>query len=389
MTAQEADEKIKELGEKYSYLNDSEAYEQDEKITYHPDEKRHSHHGKKRKKKKSTAKKIVLGILLFILLLILVGAVALIIMINSGKKDLLDYSDTKIETVEEAETEDDGKTVRYNGKIYRLNENITSIACLGVDKKEINQNGVIGTAGQADTIMVIAFDTVTGAAKLISIPRDTVAPIDIYATNGSYLRTENTQICLAYAYGDGGETSCENVIASVRKIMYGIPINSYAALDMSGISVLNDKVGGVKVEVLETVGPFKKGQTVTLKGENAMKYVRYRNKDRIDASLLRMQRQLQYVREFTSTAVKKVTANPSSVTDIYNTAMKYAYTNVGLSKASYFATRFVAGASPQFENCSVPGKIVEGKDGYAEFYIEEKSFYELILSVYYNEVGTY
>ena len=135
MTAQEADEKIKELGEKYSYLNDSEAYEQDEKITYHSDEKRHSHHGKKRKKKKSTAKKIVLGILLFILLLILVGAVALIIMINSGKKDLLDYSDTKIETVEEAETEDDGKTVRYNGKIYRLNENITSIACLGVDKK--------------------------------------------------------------------------------------------------------------------------------------------------------------------------------------------------------------------------------------------------------------
>ncbi len=342
------------------------------------------------KKKKKSAGKIILGIVIFFLMLILVAVVALFIMINSGKNNLLDYEDTTVEAVEEAEIEEDGKTVRYNGKIYRLNENITSIVCMGVDKEEINQNGTVGTAGQADTIIIVAVDTKTGGIKLLSIPRDTVAEVDIYDTKGSFVRVEETQVCLAYAYGDGGKTSCENVVSSLQKLMFGIPIRSYAALDLEGIGALNDAIGGVTVTPEENFSNFKAGVSVKLKGDMAMDFVRYRDHKRVDANLYRMKRQMQYIKAFARTGVEKIGTDMSSITDIYNTALKYGVTNVGLNDVSYLAVTFVTKANGEFtDTFSTPGKMVEGDDKHAEYYIDETAFYETILAIYYNEVGTY
>lgn len=342
-----------------------------------------------KKKKKKKAGKIIIGILLFILMLMLVGALSIFIMINSGKKQLLDYDETVIETVEEATIEEDGKTIKYNGKLYRLNESITSIACMGIDTEDINQNGTIGTSGQADTIMVIAFDTETGATKVISIPRDTIVAVDIYDTEGSFVRTEDTQVCLAYAYGDGGKTSCENTVASLQKMMFGIPIKSYAALELGGIGALNDAIGGVTVTPNETFHDFVKGQSTKLRGDRALDFVRYRDRDKVDSNLMRMKRQMEFVQGFARKAVDKVTKDVSVITDIYNTAMKYSYTNVSLSTASYLATTFVSKTDGTFETFSVPGKMIAGDDAHSEYILDEKSFYETILAIYYNEVGTY
>lgn len=373
---------MKRLEEKYSEISKTSDSDQLKNDSSYPP-------ARKKKKKKKKAVKIILGILIFFLLLIIIAAVALFIMINSGKKDLLNYNQTDIKTVDDALSEDQGKTIRYNGKVYKLDENITSIACLGIDKEEINQNGIVGSAGQADTIMVIAFDTQTGEAKLISIPRDTITEIDIYAKDGSFLKTEETQVCLAFAYGDGGQSSSENVIASVQKLMFGIPINSFAAMDLNGIAALNDAVGGVTVTSLETMGDFKKGEQVLLRGDMAMRYVRERDTSKLDSNVYRMQRQVQYVKEFTKAAVQKVSGELSSISKIYNTAMNYAYTNIDLNKASYLASRFISRPVSEFEMCSVPGKVIEGDDGYAEFHVDEEEFYELILTVYYDVVGTY
>lgn len=341
------------------------------------------------KKKKKSVGKIIFGVIVFFLMLVLVAVVALFIMINSGKNNLLDYEDTTVEAVEEAEVEEDGKTVRYNGKIYRLNEDIISIACMGVDKEEINQNNKVGTAGQADTLIIVAFDTQTGSTKLLSIPRDTVAEVDIYDTKGSFVRMEKTQICLAYAYGDGGKTSCENVVASLRKLMFGIPVRSYAALDLDGIGALNDAVGGVTVTPEETFGNFKAGKSVKLRGDMAMDFVRYRDHKRVDANLYRMKRQTQYIKAFARTGVEKIGTDASAITDLYNTAMRYGVTNVGLSDVSYLAVSFVTKANGQFETFSTPGKMVEGDDKHAEYYVDETGFYETILSIYYKQIGTY
>lgn len=380
MNAEEAEQKIKNLSEKFDELSSNKEIVRRPTTT--------SKVVKPTKKK--SAGKIILGVVIFFLMLVLVAVVALFIMINSGKNNLLNYDDTVVEAVEEAEIDQDGKTVRYNGKIYRLNENITSIACLGVDKKGIaNSKNVIGNQGQADTLIIIAFDTETGSTKLLSIPRDTVAEIDIYDTKGSFVRMEETQICLAYAYGDGGKTSCENVVASLQKLMYGIPIRSYAALDIKGIAALNDAVGGVTVTPEETFGYFKAGQSIKLKGNMAMDFVRYRDHERVESNLYRMERQKQYIKAFVRTGVEKIGTDISAITDLYNTATKYGVTNVGLNDASYLAVSFVTKADGQFETFSTPGKMVEGEDKHAEYYVDEKAFYETILSIYYNVIGTY
>ncbi len=381
MNSEKAQEKIKSLNQRFEEIAG-------ESVQNVKTVKRPQRSEPKGKKKKKTGK-IILGIFVFFLMLIVVAVSTLMIMINSGKNNLLDYEDTTVEAVEEAEVEEDGKTVRYNGKIYRLNENITSIACLGVDKTDINQNGVVGTSGQADTIIVIAFNTETGKAKVISIPRDTITAIDVYDTKGSFVKVEETQVCLAYAYGDGGKTSCENVIASLQKLMFGIPIRSYAALDLEGIGALNDAIGGVTVTPNESFAGFKKGQSVKLKGDMAMNFVRYRDHKRVDANLYRMQRQMQYIKAFSSTAVRTVGTDLSAISDIYNTALNYSYTNISLSDVSYLAVSFVTKANGEFETFTVPGKMVAGEDSYSEYYVDETLFYETILSIYYNEIGTY
>lgn len=302
---------------------------------------------------------------------------------------MLDYQDAEIEVIPDAESDDDGKTVKYNGKIYQLDENITSIACLGVDNEEINQDGVVGAAGQADTIVIIALNTETGEAKLIPIPRDSIADIDVYAKDGSFLRTEKTQICLAYAYGDGGKTSCENVISAIKKTMFGMPVHCYAALDLSGIGPINDSIGGVTVIPQGSFGSFSAGEPYHLMGSQAMAFVRYRDTSKVDSNLTRMNNQLIYIKSFTKTAASQIIKKPTMITDVYNVAAKYSYTDIDLSKASFIVSKFMSAGTAEFEPVSVPGKMILGDDGYSEYHIDKKKFYETILSVYYDETGTY
>ena len=237
--------------------------------------------------------------------------------------------------------------------------------------------------------MVVAFDTATGLAKIIAIPRDTIGEIDVYDKDGDFIRNEQTQICLAFAYGDGGKTSCSNVVSSIQKVMFGIPIKSYAALDLAGISVLNDAVGGVTVTPEESFAKFTAGQTVTLHGMDAVTFVRSRDTSKLDSNINRMSHQMTYVKAFTSVTVKKATSDISIVNDLYNTAMDYSYTDISLGKALYLATRFLSTQNKDFATVSVPGKMVEGDDGYAEYLIDQTKFFEELLSVYYNVIGTY
>ena len=69
---------------------------------------------------------------------------------------------------------------------------------IGVDSEKVGKNdGLIGTSGQADTDMVAVVDTATGKVSIITVPRDTMVDIDLYSTDGKFLRTENMQVCLS------------------------------------------------------------------------------------------------------------------------------------------------------------------------------------------------
>ncbi len=340
--------------------------------------------GEGKKKKKSKAVKALLIILLVIFLLVGTVAGAFLVLQFKGR-EMVSYENVSIENIDAAIPENDGKIITYKGKTYRLNENITSIACLGVDKKDLGSRGdSVGTAGQADTNMVLAVDTASGEVTVIAIPRDIMVDVDLYAVDGSYIGTGHDQLCIAYAYGDGKHTSCKNSVASIQRVLFGMPVNSYVSLDMSGIAPLNDAVGGVSVVSPETIAEFTAGQAVTLHGESAFNFVHERGKD-VNASNRRMERQVAYIKAFAATAAKSALKDFGVVTRLYNRAQEYSCTNIGLDNVTYLATKLLTKGVSEIKTVSVPGEMKTGEK-YAEFYMDTTAAYEMILDVYYDEV---
>lgn len=337
------------------------------------------------KPKKKKWKKVLLILLLLFFLFVAAFAGTFFVLQNQGKKTLTSYQDVVIDSIDEARTQNDGKTVYYNGKTYRFNENITSIACMGVDKESLGISGnKIGTAGQADTNMVLVIDTKTGEVTVISIPRDIMVDMEVYTTKGEYAGMKNQQLCLAYAYGDGKHTSCRNTVDAIERVLFGIPVQSYVSLDIDGIGPINDAVGGVTVTSTETIADFRKGQSVTLYGKHAIDFVRERGDDK-DASIRRMERQMAYVSAFGSAAVKSAKRDIGTITRLYNTTSKYSCTNVALSSVTYLATSLISNGVTGLKTVSIPGEMKQG-DVYAEFYMDKRATYEMILDIYYTEV---
>ena len=336
-------------------------------------------------KPKKKGKKAALILLLVFFLFVAGGAGTFFYMQYKGQQNLVSYDDVTIDSIDEAIAQNDGKTVIYNGKTYQLNENITSIACMGVDKEYLGTYAdKIGTAGQADTNMVLAIDTKTGKVTVITIPRDIMVDVGVYTVDGAYVGVKNQQLCLAYAYGDGKHTSCTNTVASIQRVLFGIPVQSYVSLDMDGIGPINDSIGGVTVTSPETIADFYAGKSVTLRGSRALDFVRARGDD-TNASMRRMERQMAYVSAFASTAVNAAKKDIGVITRLYNTASKYSCTNVELSSVTYLASTLLSSGVTGLETVSVPGEMKMG-DKYAEFYMDTRATYEMILSVFYNEV---
>lgn len=362
--------------------------------TEHSSSHSHSSSSKKKKKKDTakTVKRILLAIFIIILILVFVGFGTFFVLDRLGKKDFSSET-SKIDVIDGASSYDNGKTIEYNGHTYLYNDNVISIAALGVDKRSLGKGSTTGSAGQADADMVIALDSKTGKTTVIAIPRDTMTDVDLFSESGIYLRTDKMQLCLAYAYGDGQKTSCENTIKSISRILYGIPINHYFALDLDGIAPINDAIGGVTVTSLYDFTDFgiKKGDSVTIKGSFAETYVRKRDLDNIEASLNRSQRQIQYVKAFSSQAVNAVIKDFGVVSKLYSTASSYSHTNLTLSNVTFLASTVLAKGVRDFDTVSVSGEMKPSSNTsdivFAEFYPDETALFELVLSIYYEKIN--
>ena len=107
----------------------------------------------------------------------------------------------------------------------------------------------LGLAGQSDGIFLIAQDTARHTLKILMSPRDTMTEMPITNKERTLHDTKITQLTMAYAYGDGREGSCENMVESVQKLLCGFTIDQYMAVDTTVVAQLNDAVGGVTVTI--------------------------------------------------------------------------------------------------------------------------------------------
>ncbi len=345
--------------------------------------------------KKHTKTWIKRGFLL-LLLLVLFGVIAFLVMELLGRKAMhVQTQEAAVITAPEVEdviVEEDGEFVTYKGEKYRFNENITSVLCMGVDKRVIDTESVtIGSAGQADMLMLAILDTDNGMVKLWNISRDSMTDVDIYNVDGEYVRTEKLQVCLAFAYGDGFHKSCENTVKSVSRLLYGMPIQSYAVLDLEAIRPLNDAIGGVEVTIHEgDILPvhFIPGTTVLLKGHDVESYVRSRRTEMpgepIDTNNNRMVRQRQYMMKFIQKAMEMTKEDITVPLNLFNIVKKnnHIITNLDTSKITYLTTLITKVNFTEESFQTIPGEVVAGEE-HAEYYVDDEVLYQMILDTFY------
>ena len=351
--------------------------ENSDKRRHHYSSKSHSKAARRWRKMKKWQRAII--IILALLLVIIIAAVGTVYYLHSNGKQ---------ETMEGGYGDNFQNSIFYNGVEYLYNTDITSVAFFGVDKRSFGlKDDLVEKVGQNDVNMVVTFDTKTGESHVIVLPRDSLVDVSKYSVAGDYMGSDKQQLCLSYAYGDGARTSCDNAIDSVQRILYGVPINTYVALNLDGIAALNDALGGITVTCPNDFkDKYKKGEQVTLSGAEAERFIRSREST-LEGDAARRERQIAYVKAYVSQAAERGMKNPRLLTDIYNIGSNYTVTNLTLSRSLYLGATLLSNPSQvlSFENISsLKGKLKQDDAGYAVTVLDEDDTLKTVLDIYYK-----
>ncbi|OYD08051.1 LCP family protein [Paludifilum halophilum] len=133
---------------------------------------------------------------------------------------------------------------------------------IGVDQRKKDQ-------GRADALMFISLNPRQKTMKVLNIPRDTKARLQLQ--NG---QSRFDKINHAYALGQGVSSTVDTV-----ETFLGVSVDDYVKVNMAGFRKLVDLFGGVDVQVNRSFSykghHFQKG-SMTLNGAEALAYVRDR-----------------------------------------------------------------------------------------------------------------
>lgn len=374
---------------------------------------------KKRRKKKHTGNRVlkIFGILTALIASIAaVLCLAFVVLYKSGEASLANAVEKKAPTAEGFDEEEallakekaglatvtwQDDWVALDGKAYEYDENIINLLFLGIDRA-----GSISTetnldnwkAGQADAIFILSLNPDKKTIRIVGIPRNSMVDVDIYDQNARQMETIHNQICLQYGYAGGGENGLHAMKDAASKLMYDLPIHGAFAIGYDAVSIINDKVGGVDVEVLEDMPEKNKafvlGNTVHLDGKLALQYVRERDYYQLGSPTLRLKRQKQYITALIQAAKTCVKQDPLLVTDLYNSITKYMNTDVTVDEAVYLVRQALDyqfdGDSfylLQGDDVSVPFTRKDGtEDFYDDYYLREDSIRQVMIDAFYNEV---
>ena len=327
-------------------------------------------------------------IVISVILALVLAAIGTVAILNKMGKLQFHKNDRNIKTENVVEDE---SGIIYKNERYELNTSVASFLLIGVDKGDIGDNFGVGINGQADTLLVGAVDTETKSLTVIPISRETLVDVNQYTTAGDYSGVSRKQICLAYAYGKDVEQCSENVLLSVSRVLYGINISSYIAMDLDALEKLSNAVGSIEVYVNEdfydsaTGIQYKPGRTIKVKGESAVNYIHWRT-DKVDANNFRMERQKNFITAFMNKASVEISKDFTKVVSYYNMMTPYVSTNITLSQTTYLATnclRMNLGDAIQFK--SIPGETFI-KDGYSAFEPDDDALTDIVIETFYKKV---
>lgn len=279
----------------------------------------------------------------------------------------------------------DNTDIYLAGEWYRRKQNLDTVLVIGVDNREgLIESDAYNNEGQADFLMLLVKDNKSGDGFVVHINRDTITSIPVLSVSGKQLGRTNAQLALAYNYGNGRESSCENVMNAVQYLLYNIDIDHYVALSMEGVSILNDGVGGVEVEITDDFSSYDPelviGEKVLLEGEHALNYVRARGGMADSSNLKRMERQRQYVVAWME---KAKTMSEKQISKLALSVSEEVLSDCRQGELLDLANDLVETNVERIY--TLPGEAYLGEE-FMEFHINESGTQALILDLFFENV---
>lgn len=318
-----------------------------------------------------------------LLLALLAAAVVLVVLtVSSGKKLLEQEPAYTPEELAAAE----GK-IQVDGQWYRRKRYIKTCLVLGLDKADmqISDGSLNNQQNDFNALMVVNLEDKT--YTVLHLNRDTMTQVQRIAEDGSSVDGVREQLALAHTYGTGGEDSCRNAAQTVSKLLYGAPVDHYAAFSLDSIGILNDAVGGVTVKIeddFSTVDPsLVMGQTVRLNGAQAETFVRGRKGVADQTNLNRMSRQKTYLAAWRELAFAKAEGDGGFFGDLTAKLGDEFVTDLSVQKISDMSKYL-----QEFEELpprQPEGRSVRGEE-YMEFYVDDEALLELVLELFFDKM---
>ena len=278
------------------------------------------------KPKRQAAGKRVLPTVLKVLYLILVALCAVVVILFVVYKATV--KPPEVENVDKIEIIVPPKpTTKPDGTVVDDTPEPTVTTIEVTRKKDFHTFLLLGTDdgnGNADTIMVGAFDLKNKKISVISVPRDTLVDVD------RKIKKINS------AYGMGG---VDQMLDELKPIL-GFRPDHYITVDIQAFVEVVDVLGGVNYYVPEdmfhqdgagfTIN-LKEGQQL-LNGHQALQLVRYRGYQ--NADLGRIQTQQKFIRQLARQVMSWSTI--ASINQFANIFSDYFDTDLSIAELAFF-----------------------------------------------------
>lgn len=312
-----------------------------------------------------------------------IALILVLVILYSG----LQILESTVFSQQQEEQTQTSKAVVRDGVRYYPRQDMMIVMLMGIERYGEVAANAPNDAPPVDMVTLLIFDEQTQKCDLLTLNRDTMVMMPGLNAYGREESTYYGQLALSHTYGTGLEDSCENTRKTVSRLLNGITIDHYYAMNVDAIAIMNDAVGGVTVTITDDFSHVDaamiKGET-TLTGQQALIFVQSRRNVGDQLNLSRMERQKEYMKGFVTALQGKLNESISETLSIYDTIAPYAVTDCSGTVMSRLLEDY--GSYELGHVYTLPGENVLGDEHY-EFYVDEEALDELLLELFYDPVN--
>ena len=228
--------------------------------------------------------------------------------------------------------------------------------------------------------MLMVLNDETKTIKTLSISRDTIVNVDYYNKKGTYLFSNPLQINMQYAFGDSAKRSCYLTKKKVSELLHGRHIDGCASITIDGLPEVIDLIGGISLKLNEDytyIDPsWKKGADVHFSGDDAERFIRYRDTNEQGSNDDRMKRQEWFLGQL----FDKVDTNTlgGQIDDILDKADAYIESDIDADTLQKLKTYKL-----DSERLTLPGEGAAGQL-HDEFHVDDEALQQMLIELFYD-----